>query len=130
MADNELRSWYLRYIAALNAHDLSGMDEFIHDQVMAGGEQVTRGDIVTVLGGIIDAVPDIHWEVEELLLDRDGIAVRVTNTGTPTKTWLGVEPSGASFKIVEYAIYKVSNGRFVQMTNLHDSAEMLRQLTA
>jgi len=43
---------------------------------------------------------------------------------------LGVPPSGASFEIVEYAIYKVRDGRFVQMVNLHDSAEMLRRLTA
>jgi predicted ester cyclase len=76
------------------------------------------------------ADPGIHWKVKELLFDRDGIAVRAINTGTPAKEWLGVPTSGASFEIVEYAIYKVSNGRFTQMTNLHDSAEMLRQLTA
>ncbi|MDR7320893.1 hypothetical protein J2S44_001143 [Catenuloplanes niger] len=33
-------------------------------------------------------------------------------------------------RIVEYAIYRVRDGRFVQMTDLHDSAEMLRRLTA
>ena len=38
--------------------------------------------------------------------------------------------TGASFEIVEFAIYKVSNGRFVQMTSLHDSADVRRQLTA
>jgi hypothetical protein len=38
------------------------------------------------------------------------------NTGTPTKEWLGVPPSGASFRIVEYAIYRVERQRFVQMT--------------
>ncbi|MEU7757584.1 ester cyclase [Micromonospora aurantiaca (nom. illeg.)] len=78
----------------------------------------------------VDAVPDLRWEVKELLFDRDRIAVRAINYGTPVKEWLGVPPSGASFEIVEYAIYKVSDGRFVQMTALHDSAEMLRQLTA
>jgi predicted ester cyclase len=72
----------------------------------------------------------MHWEVTELLFDRDGIAARSINTGTPVKEWLVVPPSGASFEIVEYAIYKVRDGRFVQMANLHDSAEMLRQLTA
>jgi predicted ester cyclase len=54
---------------------------------------------------------------------------RVINTGTPVKEWLGVPPSGA-FEIVEYAIYQVRDGRFVQMTALHDSAELRRQLTA
>jgi len=130
MTENGLYDWYMRYAAALNAHELDGMDEFINDTVLLSGEPGTRDDVVTVLKGIVEAVPDIHWEVKELLFDRDGIAVRAINTGTPAKEWLGVPPSGASFEIVEYAIYKVSNGRFTQMTNLHDSAEMLRQLTA
>jgi predicted ester cyclase len=51
------------------------------------------------------------------------------NTGTPEKEWLGVPPTGRSFEIVEYAIYRVRDGRFVEMTNLHDSADVLRQLT-
>ena len=71
----------------------------------------------------------LQAQVKELLFDRDRIAVRAINTGTPVKEWLGVPPSGASFEIVEYAIYRVNDGRFVQMTALHDSAEMLRQLT-
>ena len=126
----ELRAWYLRYAEALNAHRFDAMDEFIADDVLAGGEPVRREDVVTTLQGIVDAVPDIHWEFEELLFDRDGIAVRAINTGTPAKEWLGVAPTGKSFRIVEYAIYKVRDGRFVQMTNLHDSAEMRRQLVA
>ena len=130
MTGNGLHDLYLRYIAALNAHEFGGMDEFISEEVLLGGEPGTREAVVEVLEGIVDAVPDIHWEIEEMLFDRDGIAVRLTNTGTPAKEWLGVQPSGTSFKIVEYAIYKVRDGKFIHMTNLHDSAEMLRQLTA
>ncbi len=78
----------------------------------------------------IDAVPDLRWTVEELLIDRDRLAVRAVNTGTPVKEWLGVAPTGASFEIVEHAIYTVRGGRFVQMTNLHDAADVRRQLTA
>ncbi|MFD6754110.1 ester cyclase [Micromonospora gifhornensis] len=125
----ELRTWYLRYVAALNAHEFDGMDEFINDQVMLNGRMGTRDDVLTVQRQDVDAVPDLHWEVKELLFDRNRIAVRAINTGTPVKEWLGVAPSGASFEIVEYAIYEVRDGRFVQMTALHDSAELLRQLT-
>ncbi|GGJ58644.1 ester cyclase [Streptomyces brasiliensis] len=130
MTDPALKEWYLRYVAALNAHKLDGLDEFIADDVVLNGDPGTRDDVVAVLNHEIDAVPDLHWEVKELLFDRDRIAVRATNTGTPVKEWLGVPPSGASFEIVEYAIYRVSDGRFVQMTSLHDSADMLRQLAA
>jgi steroid delta-isomerase-like uncharacterized protein len=130
MTDRDLRSWYLRYAEALNNHELDGMDEFINDEVLLDGVPGKRDDVVAVLKGIVDAVPDIHWDFQELLIDRDRIAVRAINTGTPVKEWLGVPPSGASFEIVEYAIYTVGDGRFVKMTNLHDSAELLRQLTA
>jgi predicted ester cyclase len=130
MTDTALKDWYLRYVAALNAHEFDGMDEFIADEVVLNGDPGTRDDVLTVQKQDIDAVPDLHWEVKELLFDRDRIAVRAVNTGTPVKEWLGVPPSGASFEIIEYAIYKVSNGRFVQMTALHDSSDLLRQLAA
>ncbi|PRY41677.1 ester cyclase [Umezawaea tangerina] len=129
MADNDLRAWYLRYVNALDAHEIDRMDEFIADEVLLNGERGTRDDVMADMRSIVDAVPDFHWEVQELLFDRDRIAARVRNTGTPTKEWLGVAPTGASFEIIEYAIYKVANGKFVHMTNLHDSAEVRRQLT-
>ncbi|MFD6568745.1 ester cyclase [Micromonospora profundi] len=97
---------------------------------MLNGEPGSRDDVLADMRSIINAVPDMHWEVQELLFDRDRIAARVVNTGTPVKEWLGVAPTGKSFEIVEYAIYKFSNGRFVQMSNLHDSADVRRQLTA
>ncbi|MCS7476877.1 ester cyclase [Umezawaea endophytica] len=130
MTDNDLRDWYLRYVAALDAHELGRMDEFIADEVLLNGEPGTRDDVVADMRSSIDAVPNLHWEVEELLIDRDRVAVRAVNTGTPVAEWLGVAPTGASFTIVEYAIYRVGDGRFVQMTNLHDSADVRRQLTA
>ncbi len=42
MTENGLHDFYLRYIAALNAHEFGGMDEFIADKVLLGGEMVHR----------------------------------------------------------------------------------------
>lgn len=129
MTGNDLRNWYLRYAEALNQHEFDRMDEFINDEVQLDGVPGKRDDVVAVLKGLADAVPDIRWTFEEILVDRDRIAVRAINTGTPAKEWLGVPASGASFEIVEYAIYTVADGRFVKMTNLHDSSELRRQLS-
>jgi predicted ester cyclase len=130
VTDGNLRDWYLHYLTTLDAHELDRMDEFIADEVMLNGQWGVRGDVVADMQRIVDAVPDMHWELQELLIDRDRLAVRALNTGTPVKEWLGVAPTGTSFTTVEYAIYQVSDGRFVQMTNLHDSAEIRRQLAA
>ncbi|MTD53099.1 ester cyclase [Amycolatopsis pithecellobii] len=129
MSDNELRGFYLRYLEQLNAHKFDQMDEFIDERTTLNGEPATRDDLIAVQKADVDAVPDLHWELKELLFDGDRLAARLINTGTPVKEWLGVPPSGASFEIVEFAIYQVRNGRFVHMTALHDAGELLRQLT-
>ncbi|MFE9888442.1 ester cyclase [Streptomyces scopuliridis] len=129
MSDSDLRTFYLRYIEELNAHNFDGMDEFINDRTTLNGEPATRDDLIAVQKRDVDAVPDLHWELKELLFDGDRVAARLVNTGTPAKEWLGVTPTGASFEIAEYAIYQVRNGRFVHMTALHDAGELLRQLT-
>lgn len=77
-----------------------------------------------------EAVPDLHWDLKELVVDGDTIAARLINTGTPVKRWLGVEPTGASFEITEYAVYRVRDGRFAHMANVHDAESLARQLAA
>ncbi|WP_394618730.1 ester cyclase [Lentzea sp. JNUCC 0626] len=129
MSDNELREFYLRYLSDLNAHRFDRMDRFISDRTTLNGEPATRDDLLAVQRADVDAVPDLRWELEELLFDGDRLAARLVNTGTPMKEWLGVEPTGASFAITEYAIYQVRDGRFVHMTALHDAGELRRQLT-
>jgi steroid delta-isomerase-like uncharacterized protein len=130
MSEKELKDWYLQYVVALDGRELDRMDQFVADDVVLNGTPGRRDDVVADMRSILAAVPDMRWKVEELLVDRDRIAVRAVNTGTPEKEWLGVPPTGKSFEIVEYAIYRVRDGRFVEMTNLHDSADVLRQLQA
>lgn len=129
MADSDLREWYLRYADALNRHQWEEVHEFIHDTVQAYGVTYTRDEVIANFRAIGDAVPDMHWEVTEMVFDGDGIAARAVNTGTPIMEWLGVPATGKSFEITEIVIYKVSGGKFVQMMNMHDSAELRRQLS-
>jgi predicted ester cyclase len=128
MSVTDLRDFYRLYIETLNAHEFDLMYEFIDDETMHHGEPGTRDAVVADLKGIVDAVPDFRWEVTELLVNGDRLAVRLINRGTPVKEWLGVAPTGGSFEIVEYALYQVRNGRFVQMSNLHDVEGLRRQL--
>jgi predicted ester cyclase len=125
-----VRRWYERYIAALNAHEFDGMHEFINDTTTVNGMSATRDDLIAYQKGDVDAVPDLHWELLEVLFDGDRLAARLTNTGTPAREWLGVAATGKSFEITEYAIYEVKDGRFVHMAALHDAETMRRQLAA
>jgi predicted ester cyclase len=130
VSDIDLRDFYHRYIADLNAHRFDRMDQFINDEVTLNSEPASRDVLLAVQKADVDAVPDLHWELQELAFAGDRIAARLVNTGTPAKEWLGVAPTGASFEIVEFAIYQVRDGRFVHMSALHDAETMKRQLGA
>ncbi|WP_329138495.1 ester cyclase [Streptomyces sp. NBC_01476] len=78
MSDSDLRAFYLRYIEALDAHAFDGMDEFISDRTTLNGEPATRDDLIAVQQQDVDAVPDLHWELKELLFDSDRLAARLT----------------------------------------------------
>jgi predicted ester cyclase len=72
-ADRSLRDFYDRYIAALNAHNLDIMGEFIHDEVTLNGEPGTRETVQKALGEEMGAVPDLHWVLQKLLVSGEGV---------------------------------------------------------
>jgi len=130
MPNPHLREFYDRYIAALNARNFEIMKEFIHDQVTLNGVPVSREDILAVQRDEVTSVPDLHWVLTNLIIDGNRIGAQLINTGTPAKRFVGVEPTGSSFEVVEYAVYQVVDGRFKHMAAIHDAEEVKRQLAA
>lgn len=130
MPTNDLRAFYDRYIAALNARDFGVMNEFIHDEVTLNGEPAKRDDILQIQRDEVGAVPDLHWVLTELIIDGDRLGAQLVNTGTPCKDFVGAMPTGKSFRVTEYAVYKIVDGRLKHMAAIHDAEEVLRQLAA
>jgi predicted ester cyclase len=130
MSNPNLREFYDRYIAALNARDFDVMDQYIHDEVTLNGRPATRADILAVLRDEVASVPDLHWVLTNLIVDADRLGAQLINTGTPAKRFVGVDPTGASFEVVEYAVYQVVDGRFKHMAAIHDAETVKRQLGA
>nr|BFE59728.1 hypothetical protein GCM10020063_042540 [Dactylosporangium thailandense] len=128
MSDFNIREFYDRYCDALNAHEFDRMDEFVSESILSHGQSATRADVVAALKGIADAVPDIHWEIKEVVIHGETLACHSVNHGTPTKEWLGVAPTGARIEIDEVAMYRVRDGKFVQMSNVHDVEALKKQL--
>lgn len=128
MSDFNIREFYGRYMDALNAHEFHRMDEFVHESIVMHSQPSSRDALVEQLHSITDAVPDFHWETQELAINGDSLAVRAINTGTPAKEWLGVAPTGKPIEIVEYAIYTIRDGKFLHMSALHDAEALQKQL--
>lgn len=128
MTNPDLETFYGRYISALNVRDFATVATLIADEVQVNGTSYKREDVVTSLESMADAVPDFHWTVEDLFTDEHRVAARLHDTGKPVKPFLGHEPTGATFSIIEYGSYRVENGRFVDMWFLIDAATAGEQL--
>jgi predicted ester cyclase len=127
---SDLAVMYRTYVAALNDRDFDVIATLVADEISFGTRSYARAEVLAALRSITDAVPDFAWHLEDLVVDGDRLGARLRNSGTPTAAWNGIEPTGRSFSVVEVAIYRVANGRFIEMSNVHDVSEVARQLAA
>jgi predicted ester cyclase len=93
-----------------------------------GGQD--KAYFVKALAGLGQAVPNVKWQIVEILKDGNRYIVRGRATGTPTKPFLGVEPTGKSFDVMSIDIHTVENGKIVKSYHIEDWIGASRQLRA
>ena len=73
--------------------------------------------------------PDVHMEVVELIAEGDKVAGRFTCSATHLGEWLGHAPTFRRFERVdEVSIFRLRDGRIVDVWSLEDNLGRLRQL--
>ncbi|MEU8819706.1 ester cyclase [Actinoplanes sp. NPDC048796] len=128
MTTTDLRKVYLAYLEAANARAFDRMGEFAHDTVVFNGESVSRDDYVAAMRQAVESVRDYVWRLDDLVVEGDRVAARLTVTGTPVTEWLGLRPTGREVSFTEYAFYHFRDGRFEHMWYLLDTRAIERQL--
>jgi predicted ester cyclase len=106
------------------------MAEFAHDTVIFNGETVSRDDYVAAMRQAVDSVPNLVWHLDDLVVEGDRVAARLTDTGTPVQEWLGLQPTGRDVTFTECAFYHFRDGRFEKMWYLLDARTIEKQLAA
>ena len=87
-----------------------------------------RPAFLGMLKGIQQAVPNLQWRIDEVLIAGDRVIVRGAGSGTPTGAFFGVPFSGKSFSLMSMDIHTIRNGRIQRTYHLEDWAGALRQL--
>lgn len=80
--------------------------------------------------GFLSAFPDLKAKVEDVLLEGDKTAVRLSFTGTHTGQGIGVEPTRRPFRTTAIVIVRWRDGKIIESWNEFDAAGMMRQLQA
>lgn len=72
----------------------------------------------------INAMPDLHVEVEDVITDGDKMASRCTVTGTHTGDGLGFPATGRPVRFTGSGVCIFRDGRFVEVWNEFDFMKM------
>jgi predicted ester cyclase len=95
------------------------------------GDCVGRDAVIARFKGLASVIPDLAWAIKEIFVSGDDtIFVRGEATGTPVKTFLGIEPTGRSFRTMSLDLYTVVNAQIVRSYHVENWALAARQLTA
>ena len=83
-----------------------------------------------MIAGFGKAIPDLKWEIKELLTSGNRVIVRGEASGTPAGAFMGVPHGGKSFRIMSIDIHTVRDGKLSRSHHIEDWMGATRQLSA
>jgi len=90
----------------------------------------TRDEVIAGIGQRLKSVPDLKWEIKEVLVAGNQVTVRGEATGTPAGEFMGAAHSGKSFKVMSIDVHTLDRGKMVRSYHIEDWMGAVRQLTA
>jgi len=122
------------YEKVFNQRNLAAIDDFIapnffnHSASQLG---MTGGDLEHVkqfVSMVMQAFPDLHYTVEDLIAEEDKVAARLTISGTQQGAFMGIPPTGKHATISDIEIFHITNGKAVECWVQADLLGLLQQL--
>jgi len=94
------------------------------------GECWGRETSIKVVGNFAKSIPDMKFEIREVLVAGDRVIVRGEVTGTPAGELFGVPYTGKSFKIMAIDIQTIKDGKIAKTYHMENWLSALGQLRA
>jgi predicted ester cyclase len=90
----------------------------------------SREEFILQVIGFGKLIPDLTWDLKEVLVADDRVIVRSEARGTPAGAFMGVPHAGQRFAIMTLDVHTVAAGKLVRAHHVEDWAGALRQLQA
>jgi steroid delta-isomerase-like uncharacterized protein len=123
-----------RFVAeVLNGYDLDGalaelVAENFVEQNPLPSQGPGRAGLRDVLAGMISAFPDIHWDVQDTVVEGDRVAAFSFWTGTHRGEFMGVPATGRSVRVEAWNLDRYTGGQLVESRIIMDVVGLLTQL--
>jgi ketosteroid isomerase-like protein len=94
------------------------------------GECWGRDTSIKVVGNFSNSIPDMKFDIKEVLVAGDRVIVRGEVTGTPAGELFGVPHSGKSFRMLAIDIQTIKEGKISKTYHMENWLSALNQLRA
>jgi steroid delta-isomerase-like uncharacterized protein len=117
----------------LNKGDLSRIDAYYDSKFIAYDAEgnVSRKGISGAKDFVSDlrkSFPDLHVKIDDVIEEKDKIAIRWSCTGTHKGPLMDIAPTGKSMKLLGVDIYRLEGGKIVEEWDIFDSLSLMKQL--
>ena len=94
------------------------------------GECWGRDASIKVVGNFANSIPDMKFDIKEVLVAGDRVIVRGEVTGTPAGELFGVPHTGKSFRMMAIDIQTIRDGKITKTYHMENWLSALNQLRA
>ena len=94
------------------------------------GECWGRDTSIKVVSSFANSIPDMKFEIKEVLTAGDRVIVRGEVTGTPAGELFGAPHTGKSFRIMAVDIQTINGGKIARTFHMENWLSALQQLRA
>ncbi len=89
-----------------------------------------RDTSIKVVGNFANSIPDMKFDIKEMLVAGDRVIVRGEVTGTPASDLFGVPHTGKSFRMMAIDIQTITDGKITKTFHMENWLSALGQLRA
>src|SRR5258708_7795302 len=94
------------------------------------GECWGRETSIKVVSNFANTIPDMKFDIKEVLAAGDRVIVRGEVTGTPAGELFGVPHTGKSFRIMAFDIHTIKEGKIAKTFHMENWLSAIGQLRA
>jgi len=118
---NKGKAAFMTVIDELHAADIVGHG--------GGGEEVHGlKDWKRDLMEWYSAFPDLHFTIDDMVVEGDKVAIRYTWTGTHKGEIKGIRPTNKKVTMWEIQIDRIAGGKFAEIWARYDTLGLMQQL--
>ncbi len=135
MTEEAARAGLAPFYRALNAANASEAPELIKQSttpewVTCRGNDLcnTRDEVMAAIGQRLRNIPDLKWEIKEVLVAGNRVIVRGEATGTPAGELMGAPTNGKSFKLMSLDVHTLEGGKIARTYHVEDWQGAFRQV--